>query len=67
MTFPQQGEVWRHYKGGDYVIFNFARDEDGKVVVVYGNVEKMFVQGIDRFMQEVEHNKPRFTLAVGAH
>lgn len=67
MVFPQQGEIWEHYKGERYVIFHFARDPDGKVAVVYGSINKMFVQGIDRFMQEVEHDKPRFKLAVGAH
>lgn len=63
MIFPQPGEVWRHYKGGEYVIFHFARDENGRLVIVYGKPGKMFVQGIDRFMEEVEHDKPRFRYA----
>lgn len=36
MNEPKTGEVWRHWKGGEYVVCELATDEmTGRPVVVY--------------------------------
>lgn len=64
---PATGEAWRHYKMGLYTIIGMARDDKGDAIVVYteyswGLVQlaPIYVQGLARFLQEIENGKPRF-------
>jgi hypothetical protein len=62
--YPTRGETWQHYKGGLYTIVGLSRDDHGKLSVIYCNHRsvkaRLFDQPIGRFLQEVEHDKPRF-------
>jgi len=65
---PKTGESWRHYEGGLCTIVGLARDPDGFVNVVYtgyrwqcAQLPPLYVQQLDRFLQEVENNRPRYS------
>lgn len=64
---PATGEAWRHYKGGLYTIVGMATDDNGDAIVVYVNcgwslvqLPTLFTQKVGRFIQQVEHDVPRF-------
>lgn len=71
VKLPETGEVWLHYKGGHYTIVGRALDDEGFLQVVYRSSvyrsatdteRQLFVQSLARFLQEVEHGRPRFIL-----
>jgi hypothetical protein len=61
---PAPKQVWRHYKGGEYLIFCLARETDsGMPYVVYQSVAdgKIWARLLYRFMSRVtnaEHPEP---------
>ena len=64
---PATGEGWRHYKSGLYTIVGMARDDKGDAVVVYtpygwtvNRLPLLFTQSLSRFIQELDHDVPRF-------
>ena len=61
---PERGEMWRHFKGGVYVIVGMARDEADTSVnlVVYGRLDTeeveqpLWVRPLISFMGTVERD-----------
>lgn len=64
---PATGEAWRHYKGGLYTIIGMGVDDKGDAQVIYTHYEwsliqlpPIFTQPLGRFLQQIDHDKPRF-------
>ena len=56
---PRKGEVWRHYRGNSYKVFEIALDSDDEWVVVYeplygGAVAKLFTRPVAEWREIVE-------------
>ena len=56
---PQEGEVWRHYKGNSYKVFEIALNSDDEWVVVYeplyeNAVAKLFTRPVAEWCEVVE-------------
>lgn len=54
---PQEGEAWRHYKGGLYHIIGIGQQEaDNSLVVVYKSLKdsKIYTRPVSEFMEAVE-------------
>ena len=66
---PLRGDVWRHYKGGHYVVLAVAVDvnnpsrEEDRYVVVYRAIgsSQIFARAEAEFLEDVD-GSPRFTL-----
>jgi len=58
---PQNGEIWRHFKGRDYKIITIAEHtETSELYVVYEALYgdyKNYVRPAAMFMSEVDHQK----------
>lgn len=70
IQLPKRDDVWRHYKGGSYLILGLAHDEDGLPVVVYcDNMEPprppYYTRKLGTYLQTIDHEGrkvPRFKL-----
>lgn len=54
---PQEGEAWRHYKGGLYQIIGIGQQEaDDSPVVVYKSLKdsKIYTRPVNEFMEALE-------------
>lgn len=56
---PQPNEVWRHYKGGMYLIIGIGHDENGMPVVIYADNHEppgppYYTRGLATFLQTVD-------------
>lgn len=52
---PQEGEVWRHFKGNDAKIIGIAQHTEWNTLdVVYAYAGKLFNRPLDMFMSEVQ-------------
>jgi len=68
VTLPElQAGVWRHWKGGDYLVLGLAHDADvdGRTVVVYVPLydvpgPRLAVRTLEAFLEEVTPGVPRF-------
>lgn len=64
---PKDGQLFRHYKGGEYEIVATGFLEDSEApCVIYRSLEKkiVWVRTAKNFLEEVEYGgvaKPRFT------
>lgn len=63
---PLPGEIWRHYKGNDYLVLHRARMEhDGQWMVVYVTFGKLhdetsrWVRPLSEWVNIVEHEGER--------
>lgn len=60
-NIPQEGEMYRHFKGNEYQIVAIAEhSEDGSQMVVYKALYgegKCYVRPLDMFMEEVDREK----------
>ena len=60
-NIPQEGEMYRHFKGNEYQIVTVAEhSEDGSQMVVYRALYdegKCYVRPLSMFMEEVDKNK----------
>lgn len=55
---PQEGEVWRHFKGNEVKIVGIAQHTEWNTLdVVYTYVGKLFNRPLDMFMSEVDREK----------
>lgn len=55
---PQEGEVWRHFKGNKVKIVGIAQHTEWNTLdVVYTYAGKLFSRPLDMFMSEVDHMK----------
>ena len=68
MQQPRKGQIFKHYKGGEYEIIATGFLEDTEATcVVYRSLEKdiVWVRTAKNFFEQVEHNgakQPRFEL-----
>lgn len=58
---PITGQLWRHYKGGLYVVVGIAQDERCVPVVVYteynwkqADLPPLYTQPLERFLGQIE-------------
>ena len=60
-NIPQEGEMYRHFKGNEYQIVTVAEhSEDGSQMVVYKALYgegKCYVRPLDMFMEKVDSEK----------
>jgi hypothetical protein len=66
MNTPAKGELWKHYKGGLYMIVAIGRDEPTlEDVVVYASLkdDSVWVRSMTAFKGSVDENgyMPRFS------
>jgi hypothetical protein len=71
ISYPQRGQIWKHYKGGNYYIRGLVVDtKTGNYLVRYTELHEKMVDGsITEFVREIgefigmtsDHQK-RFTL-----
>jgi len=58
MRLPQIGEVWKHYKGGEYTIRGFAWNAVGETLelcVLYGRGDTVpFIRTLANFLEPVD-------------
>lgn len=55
---PQEGEVWRHFKGNEVKIIGIAQHTEWNTLsVVYTYAGKLFNRPLDMFMSEVDREK----------
>ena len=58
---PKQYEVYKHFKGDLYVVFNVARHtETNELLVVYAatkEMQRIYARPLQMFMSEVDHEK----------
>ena len=55
---PQEGEVWRHFKGNEVKIVGIAQHTEWNTLsVVYTYNGKLFNRPLDMFMSEVDREK----------
>lgn len=56
LRLPKRGEVWRHYKGGSYLVMGLGHDEDGHVVVIYTpqHSPELYVRRLDSWLQVID-------------
>lgn len=55
---PQEGEVWRHFKGNTVEIVGVAQHTEWNTLsVVYSYADKLFNRPLDMFMSEVDREK----------
>ena len=55
---PQEGEVWRHFKGNKVKIVGIAQHTEWNTLsVVYTYAGKLFNRPLDMFMSEVDREK----------
>lgn len=55
---PQEGEVWRHFKGNEVKIIGVAQHTEWNTLsVVYTYNGKLFNRPLDMFMSEADHEK----------
>lgn len=55
---PQEGEVWRHFKGNEVKIVGIAQHTEWNTLsVVYTYSGKLFNRPLDMFMNEVDREK----------
>lgn len=63
LVLPMMDEIWRHYKGGLYIVTAIGVDENGRPVVIYISAQQMgplFVQPLGRFVEmlDIEGERP---------
>lgn len=57
MRLPKPGEIWKHFKGNEYMIDSIREDEDGSIIVCYGGT---WTRRLVNFMERVDREH-RFT------